>query len=91
MMRFMEMESHGGGSQIDEMLREEAETYIWMKVKRGDIVTVRDIQKHLDRVIAIDDDGDRWDGECEGMSSQRELLTWFTSWGSVCSLNSRIY
>ena len=61
--------SHGGGSEVDEMLREEAETFIWLKVKRHDIVTVRDIQKHLDSVL-LDSArrGDQWDDECEGMS-----------------------
>jgi hypothetical protein len=61
------MESHGGGSQVDEMLREEAETFIWLKVKRGDIVTVRDIQNHLDRAVTLEcrEQGE----EYEGMSS----------------------
>ena len=61
------MESHDGGSEVDEMLREEAETFIWLKVKRGDIVTVRDIQNHLDELGS--EAGDQWDGEYEGMSS----------------------
>ena len=63
------VESHGGGSEVDEMLREEAETFIWLKVKRHDIVTVRDIQKHLDSAL-LDSArrGDQWDDECEGMS-----------------------
>ena len=81
------VESHGGGSEVDEMLREEAETFIWLKVKRGDIVTVRDIQKHLDRVVAIDDDGDRWDGEYEGMSSN-DIIDLVYELGFRISLNS---
>ena len=63
------MESHDGGSQVDEMLREEAETFIWLKVKRGDIVTVRDIQNHLDRVGDAGVQEISGDGEYEGMSS----------------------
>jgi len=63
------VESHDGSSKIDDMLREEAETFIWMKVKRGDIVTVRDILNHLKQIVNRVVDNDMILGEYESISS----------------------
>jgi hypothetical protein len=68
------MESHDGGSQVDEMLREEAETFIWLKVKRGDIVTVRDIQLHLDLAQRLKDDDVDWGDEDVKEMSSNEIV-----------------
>ena len=81
------MESHGGGSEVDEMLREEAETFIWMKVKRGDIVTVRDILNHLKQIVNRVVDNDMILGEYESPSSN-EIIDLVYELGFRMRLNS---